>query len=223
MSVARHLGIKLAEYDQRIRTFIPYYGEILDAVAEALGPSRTRSPRVVDLGIGTGALAARCLAALPRGRILGIDSDPDMLETARRRLARHAGRIQLTRGNFLQTPIPRSDAIVASFALHHIRSTAAKERFYRACRAALAKNGLLVTGDVFLSDDPALVDRHFQRWRAHLERSYGARKAGKFLEMWAREDRYFPLTVELRLLERAGFRPEVVWRRAPFAVVIGRR
>ena len=53
MSVATHLGIDLAEYDARIRSFIPDYEEML-AVAAAAVPAQART--IVDLGIGTGAL-----------------------------------------------------------------------------------------------------------------------------------------------------------------------
>ena len=55
MSVAAHLGIRLSEYDRRIRTFIPRYEEILDAAAASVVP---KARTIVDLGIGTGALAA---------------------------------------------------------------------------------------------------------------------------------------------------------------------
>ena len=33
MSVATHLGIKLTEYDSRIRIFIPHYEEMLDVAS----------------------------------------------------------------------------------------------------------------------------------------------------------------------------------------------
>ena len=59
MGVASHLGIKLTEYDSRIRTFIPHYEEMLDVAAAAIPP---RARTIVDLGIGTGALSSRCLA-----------------------------------------------------------------------------------------------------------------------------------------------------------------
>ena len=59
MGVATHLGIKLADYDSRIRTFIPHYEEMLDVAAAAIQP---RARTIVDLGIGTGALSARCHA-----------------------------------------------------------------------------------------------------------------------------------------------------------------
>src|SRR4026208_979520 len=66
MSVASHLGIRLADYDARIRTFIPDYEEMLGVAAAAI-PARTRT--IVDLGIGTGALSARCLAPAPAARV----------------------------------------------------------------------------------------------------------------------------------------------------------
>jgi methylase of polypeptide subunit release factors len=44
-------------------------------------------PRVVELGIGSGALAARCLGRRPTLRLLGIDGDTSMMEMARQRIA----------------------------------------------------------------------------------------------------------------------------------------
>jgi hypothetical protein len=51
---AAHLGIDLADYDAKIRTFIPEYETMIDSAAFALQiTSRRRTPVVVDLGIGT--------------------------------------------------------------------------------------------------------------------------------------------------------------------------
>src|SRR5262245_36122291 len=111
MGVAAHLGIDLREYDARIRTFIPDYEEMLDAAAALMGPNvRT----IVDLGTGTGALAARCAARTARARIVGIDADADVLTVARRRLGPRASFIARS---FLRAKLPRADAVVASFAL----------------------------------------------------------------------------------------------------------
>ena len=86
MGVASHLGIQLDEYDARIRTFIPRYERMLDVAADAVAGLKGRSPVILDLGIGSGALSARCLTRLPAARIVGIDEDRGMLELARRRL-----------------------------------------------------------------------------------------------------------------------------------------
>ena len=87
MGVAIHLGIRLTEYDQRIRTFIPHYEEMLSVVAQAASWT-ARHATIVDLGVGTGALASRCLASVPGARVIGIDVDAGVLRMAERRLAR---------------------------------------------------------------------------------------------------------------------------------------
>src|SRR5262245_22496301 len=131
MGVAAHLGIDLRQYDARIRTFIPDYEEMLDAAAALVRPDvRT----IVDLGTGTGALAARCGARTERARIVGIDADADILTVARRRLGPRASFITQS---FLRAPFPQADVFVASFALHHIRTRAAKSALYGRVRRAL--------------------------------------------------------------------------------------
>ena len=147
MGVATHLGIDLAEYDDRIRTFIPDYDAMLDAGAAAV-PRTARS--IVDLGIGTGAFAARCLARATRARIVGVDADTDILRVAARRLE---GRGSFVCGSFLRTALPRCDAAIASLALHHVRTRTAKARLYRRIRAVLTQNGRLVSVDCHPSSD----------------------------------------------------------------------
>jgi SAM-dependent methyltransferase len=224
MSVSTHLGIALPEYDRRIRSFIPFYGEMLDAAAGVLRIVPSLEPTIVDLGIGTGALAACCLAIIPRARIVGLDADPEILALARRRLARRArGRLMLQHANFLDADIPRCEAIVASLALHHIPTKPAKLRFYRRAFAALRPTGLLLSADCHTGSSPRIDAELRRQWRNHLLDSYPSRRADGFLRAWAREDFYFPLEDERRMLEEAGFAVDIVWRRAMFAVLAATR
>lgn len=220
MGVASHLDIDLSEYDARIRTFVPYYEDLIEETAAALRYVEVPAPVIIDLGIGTGALAARCLEVRPAARIVGIDADPDMLEAARARLSVH-GSLELIRGAFEDVPLPACDAIVATLALHHVPTPAAKRAFYARCRAALREGGILVSGDAFTGSDPRVARRHREAWLAHLERSYSAEEAVAFLEAWADEDVYFPLADEVAWLAEAGFAPEVLWRRDGVAVMAG--
>ncbi len=218
MSVAAHLGIDLREYDARIRTFIPGYEALLGAAAAALQTSaRTRAPLVVDLGIGTGALSAACLARLPRARVIGVDEDPDILAAARARLG---GALTGTvHGSFERAALPRCDAVVASLALHHIPTPARRLRLFRRIHAALRPGGALVSADCHpaSNDRIAAVDR--RAWLAHLEHAYTTVEARRYLRAWSREDYYTTLAAETILLRRAGFTVDVVLRTGSFAVV----
>lgn len=213
MSVASHLGIELSEYDARIRTFIPDYEEMIGVAAAAVPP---RTKRIVDLGVGTGALSARCLESAPQAMVVGIDVDPAILELAARRLGRRA---TLTAGTFLRTPLPPADAVVASYALHHVRTRAAKLSLYRRVHRTLRRGGLLLSVDCYPGADPLVRRDQMDLWLGHLRRTYSAPKAAGFLRAWSHEDVYVPLDAEVALLQRTGFRVEVLWRRGAFAVL----
>jgi ubiquinone/menaquinone biosynthesis C-methylase UbiE len=223
MSVASHLGIRLADYDRRVRTFIPHYEEMLDAVASAAAAVASRPGAVIlDLGIGTGALAAACASRLRPARVVGIDRDAGMIEACGRRLRRLRG-LELVHADFDAIDLPACDLAVATLALHHILTPARKRAFYRRCFRALSPSGALVTGDCHPSSDPRLARAERENWTGHLRRSYSPAKTRSYLAAWAAEDRYFTLAEEVAMIEAAGFDTDVPWRRAGFAVILARR
>jgi len=118
-SVKRHLDVDAEGYDVQIRRFIPHYDEMIATGVELLAALAPADGRVLDLGGGTGALAAAVLDGLPGVRMTVLDVDADMLGEARRRLARFANRVSFQEGSFLE-PLPAADAVVASLALHHV-------------------------------------------------------------------------------------------------------
>ena len=219
MGAASHLGIDLREYDARIRTFIPGYEDMLDGAAAVLAASvRRRHPVVVDLGIGTGALAARCLAAKPAARIVGVDEDDGMLSAARKRIG---ARFTAIHGSFEDVALPVCDAVTASLALHHVPTIARRVRLLRRIKRALRPGGVLISADCYLAATPALRSAERGAWRSHLERRYTARQAGGYIRAWAKDDRYQRLVDEAGMLEGAGFAVDIVWRRGSFAVIVG--
>jgi ubiquinone/menaquinone biosynthesis C-methylase UbiE len=224
MSVASHLAISPAKYDARIRSLIPLYDELIAEAARALDHASRPLRTIVDLGIGTGALAQACLSHAPAARIWGIDADADMMAIARTRLGRLARRVTMTTGSFLDAALPSCDAMVASYSLHHIRTTRAKLEFYRRGYRALRPGGVLINGDCAPASTPRGFARDLDVWYTHLGKSFGSRAKGRRVyESWADEDTYVPLAEEIRLLERAGFTVDVPWRRSPFAVIVGAR
>jgi len=213
VGVATHLGIRLTDYDSRIRTFIPHYDDMLDVAAAAIPP---RARTIVDLGIGTGALSARCLKTACRARTVGIDVDPKILTLAQRRLG---DRVTVTAGSFLRAKLPTCDAVVASFSLHHVRTRPSKAALFRRIRAALRPRGLFICVDCHPAIDPAVRRAQFDEWRTHLRRAYSPARAMALLEAWSHEDVYVPLDAEMALMRACGFRVELLWRRGAFAVV----
>jgi SAM-dependent methyltransferase len=221
MSVADHLHIRLDEYDAKIRTFIPWYEELLEAAAGALRALPSASPHVVDLGTGTGALAAACAQVVPQLSLTGIDADAAILDMARSRLRARDVAATFVHAHFGEAVLPACDAVVASLALHHLRSADDKQRFYRRVREAVAESGLFITADCHPSGNDTFAQLEQAAWRDHLRRTYSVDETDELFAAWAAEDTYMPLATELDLIRTAGFTPHVVWRRACFAVIAG--
>lgn len=216
MGVAAHLGIDLAEYDARIRTFIPHYEEMLDVAASALNP---KVGTIVDLGVGTGALSARCRERASNAKFIGIDTDSEMLKAAAKRIPG----AHLICESFERCEIPRCDAAVASFALHHVRTQNAKAALYQRLAGAVRHRGQLINVDCQPAREESLARRQFEAWKQHLRQSYDERQANDYLASWSREDVYVPLETEINLMSKAGFRVEVLWRKDAFSIVLGTR
>ena len=224
MSVSSHLAVTPAAYDRRIRGLIPLYDELVAEAARGLTYARRPVRQIVDLGIGTGALARACLQQAPRARVWGIDVDAEMTTVARHRLGRHAARVEMASGSFMDAALPRADAVVATYSLHHIKRRADKQQFYRRIHRALRRGGVLVAGDCFPASTARGQARDLEVWMTHLTRTFGTRaKARRVYESWADEDVYVLLADEIAMLERAGFTVDVPWRRSPFAVIVGLR
>jgi SAM-dependent methyltransferase len=83
-------------YDSRfLRARWPRNQELKSRViAEVLGESLARGP-VVEIGCGTGQIAAELLKARPALRYVGLDLSASMLQVARSRLAAFGDRVEL--------------------------------------------------------------------------------------------------------------------------------
>ncbi|MGH2958958.1 MAG: class I SAM-dependent methyltransferase [Solirubrobacterales bacterium] len=93
-------------------------GGVIDQVREAT--SGIASPRVLELGCGTGSLALALAESLKSASIEGLDLDPVALSIARRK--RGSDGVEWSVGNVLdEPPAPGSwDCVVISLVLHHL-------------------------------------------------------------------------------------------------------
>lgn len=211
--VLEHLGLQARDYDAAIRRYIPAYEHMIANAVDLVDGT------VIDLGTGTGALAAAILDAKPTARVRLVDIDPAMLETARTRVAHHGSRAELVHARFEDALIP-CDGVVASLALHHVSDIDAKRDLYRKIHAALRPGGVLAIADATVHEAGPARDRAYAVWRREMAtHGIDAPEADQLFAAWAREDRYLPLPTEFALLADAGFAaPECFWRFGPMTV-----
>ncbi|WP_199185586.1 class I SAM-dependent methyltransferase [Streptomyces carminius] len=105
--------------------------------------------RVLDIGCGTGALTRAVAATVtPGGGVLGLDPAPQMVEYARRRAARRGEHSEFTVGAAQEIDAADGsfDAVVTSFAVHHVRRDARGRAFAEMFRV-LRPGGRLLVAD----------------------------------------------------------------------------
>ena len=221
-SVAGHLHLDTADYDRRIRELVPAYAEMRAVHLDLLHALLVRpAAHVLDLGGGTGALAAAVAEKFPAATLEIWDTDPAMLEVARARCAAFGERVRYVARSF-DNELPACDAVVACIALHHVKDLAVKARIYRHIFHALRPGGVFLNADTAVCATPALRAWTLGKWAESMgPHGIGAAEAHAYFSTWAHEDYYPPLATELRLLAEAGFtEPECFWREAA-AVVFG--
>jgi tRNA (cmo5U34)-methyltransferase len=208
-------------YEAPRRRLIPpfdaFYGTAVDALTMLGRPPR----RVLDLGAGTGMLAARVAAAYPEAALVLTDGAPAMLEQARAVLG-PAAELHVAD---LTDPLPDGefDAVVSALAIHHLDDAGKRDLFARVC-AALPPGGVFVNAEQVAGPTPCF-DRRYREWH-----EASARAAGTDDAEWAgaqdrmRHDQCADVESQLRWLREAGFdAADCLFKDHRFAVLVARR
>lgn len=220
-SVRRHLRVEVDAYDEIIRRFIPGYETMLDAAARAV--ASVRPGLVLDLGAGTGALSEAMLGHEDIGVVELVDVDAEMLDQGRARLERFGKRARFREQSFLD-PLPASDAVAASLALHHIPEMEDKRTLYRRIHASLRPRGVFVNADAVMPSEPEGRAAGYAFWAAHMvSRGIPEDRAWQHFAEWAEEDTYQPIELELAAMAAAGFTVGIDWHEGPMAVLVGHK
>lgn len=93
---------------------------------------------VLDAGCGTGRVTRHLVAALPRGRVIGVDAAPEMLAEAREVLAAEVAdrRVRLVQADLAELSLDEPvDAVLSGAVLHWVLDQdAVYRRFFGALR-----------------------------------------------------------------------------------------
>lgn len=144
------------EYDQDIRKQdggLAFYANYDRVLAETV--SYIKGHRIVEIGIGTGNLAAQVLEQWPECSYIGIDQSINMLKEAKKKCPA----ISLRLGTFLQLPLKNGlyDTVVSSYALHHC-SHEEKELAVLEMDRVLHADGRIVIADLMFENELARTE-----------------------------------------------------------------
>ena len=127
-------------YLDLIKQEIPRYEELQD---QAIAAIPFAPQRVLELGMGTGETTRRLIEAYPDSWVIGLDSSPDMVYSAREMY----DDVQLAR---IEDPLPDGpwDLVIGVLSIHHLQAGQKRDLFRRVREHSRS----LVIGDVVSAD-----------------------------------------------------------------------
>lgn len=224
------------EFDTNIRQLLPYYDEMLGAIALCLPPE---TERILELGCGTGELTQKVLQHCPNAQLVAVDYSPRMIEFIQEKLDYQGQRdrvqtFQLDFGAWAndegETNIGDNfDAVISSLAIHHL-SDEMKGKLFQKIARSLKPNGRFWNADPLLPEFPELKEIYQQsreRWAQQqgLDLETVRTKLGKSeTQGYSSQDQLATLDSHFHQLKDAGFsKTAVIWKYYNLAVFGGLR
>ena len=223
--IKHHFENEAREFDRIILTIIPYYSRMIRSLVGAIPFERSTPLRAIDLGCGTGTVAATILESFPNARITCMDLAENMIACARERLHQYRD-VEYIVADFSDFAFSaRYDAVVSSLALHHLQSDQDKVVFYRRIFQSLKPGGVFYNADAVLASNESLEILNRNEWRAFMAQNISQEEIeGKWFPKAKEEDHPSKLMDQLKWLTEIGFvEVDVIWKYFGFAVYGGVR
>lgn len=156
----RYFATIADSYDRLQPVLSPPYSKGLDMLVDLLPFAADDAFEFVDLGCGTAEPTVRVLEHFRRAAGTCIDSEPEMLALAKRKLTPYAGRVEVREADLIRCDIQPCDAIFSAKTIHHVPPAKLPELFARVA-------GALRPGGCFVLYDAMSVGPH---WGARVRR-----------------------------------------------------
>lgn len=222
MDVKQQFDAISKKYDEQRRQLIPCFDDFYKLPINAIDyPGAT--PRILDIGSGTGLFASFLLEKYPHADFTLIDFSENMLDVAR---ARFAGRenFEYIAADYTKHCFNDGfDIIISALSIHHL-SALEKEALYAKCFSLLNEGGVFVNADQVLSPYPDLETMFYSRIWAFVQASgLPASEIEKARERVKLDD---PSTLadQLFWLKKAGFKEaDCIYKYYSFCVMFARK
>jgi tRNA (cmo5U34)-methyltransferase len=193
-----------AEYTSLRRRLVPQFDLFYGTAVRALGPlAEGPLKRILDLGAGTGLMAAAVAEAYPNARFELLDGSAEMLTEAKERLSDRVTGVHvadMTAG----LPAGPFDAVVSALAIHHLEDDDKRVLFGRVYDV-LRPGGVFVNAEQVAGPTPELAELYRQTW-ARMCRELGASEAEVVAaQERRRHDRCADVESQLAWLRECGF------------------
>jgi tRNA (cmo5U34)-methyltransferase len=221
-TVQHAFDLAAEDYDRTRRRLVPGFDDFYRAAIDLIQFPRESSLKVLDLGAGTGLMAAFIAYSFPNARITMVDISNEMLERARARFELAGPRFRFEVSDYGVDRIQEKyDAIVSALSIHHL-SDDQKRSLFKRIHSALNDDGVFVNAEQFRCATPERHKFHHERWVTRVrELGVDDRDLAAALERM-KFDRAATLEDQLEWMREAGFRDiDCAYKNLIFAVYCG--
>ena len=213
MADLKHHFNEVAEnYDATIEKNLVNYNQMIEALINAIPDNE--SPRILDLGCGTGNITKKVLERFPNGKVTCFDLSEKMIEIAKEKLSDYDN-IEYVIGDFtIIDIIDKYDAIISSLALHHIPNNQAKKDMYQHIYDSLYEGGVFYNADVIKANSDYNIILN-ERMTSKYMKENGCTDEDIETFKKNRNNNDVPITLmeHIKLLEEVGFKEiDVLWK-----------
>jgi len=211
-----------ADYDDLIAKLIPFYNEQHELIIELVPFTVDYRFKALDLGAGTGALAAKILEKYPAVEVTAFDLSAEMLNICRQKLAPFKRQVNYKTGDFSSDDIGADyDLILSGLAIHHLPDDQ-KRTLFKHIFQALKPGGLFINRDIIVGPTPYLEKLYEKIWRRLIKQN--GENDQRWFNDYLEEDIPATLDQQLDWLKEAGFEDvDCYWRYLNFAIFGGRK
>ena len=148
MSIREGFNEIAQKYDQQ-RKSIYCFDDFYNLPLEVLDYCGT-SPKVLDVGGGTGRFSSFVLTKFPEAKITIIDLADKMIEVAKENFKSRSDFQYIVADYTKYDYTQKYDIIISALSIHHLNHHD-KRNFYKKCHSLLNDNGCFVNSDLVLS------------------------------------------------------------------------
>lgn len=181
----------------------------LALLAEAAAKCTPNACKILDIGCGAGNATLSLLQKIKHLDCDLLDLSAAMLARARQRVsAVTTGTVRVFQEDFRSAQLPRNhyDVIYAATVLHHLREESEWEKAFATIYDLLAPGGSVWITDFIAHESDDVQGVMWARYSDYLARTAGEQARDRLFQEIEVEDSPRPLTYQLELLRRVGFR-----------------
>ena len=181
----------------------------MELITQAAVKSTINIRRVLDIGCGAGNNTLKLLNQSSPFDCDLIDLSLPMLEKARERISElNSGKVRIYQGDFRTLDLPEHgyDVILAAAVLHHLRDDQDWESAFKKIYRLTATGGSVWITDLVSHETEIVQAMMWKRYGEYLHFLGGEEYRNKVFDYIDKEDSPRPVTFQLELLRKVGFR-----------------